>query len=440
MSKARPATTHTAPKLTRKHLARAERERKLRQWLIGSAAVIFAVVAALIAYPLIDRGLVQPGQPVAIVNGVEISTREFQKRVRYTRAQMISQYWNMQTFAQYFQGDPQFQAQLTSVTASLNSPFGMGRDVLDQMVDEELVRQEAARRGLSVSPDEIDAYFRENFGFYPEGTPTPLPTSTDSPTGTPAPTGTAQASATPGPEGSATPTLEPSPTATQAPTATATVGPTPTATPSPTITPTPTPYTQALYDRDYRDYVAQFQRAAGMSEADLRRLVETDLLRDKLTEAWEAEPDVNSVHARHILVEDDAAARQVLDRLAAGEDFAALAAELSTDTSNKDQGGDLGFFERGDMVPEFDAAAFGNPVGVVPEPVQTSFGWHVIEILETRNETPSQAQERALNDWLLDQREDPAQVTTFDYWEDRVPEDPRFDPAIPPTPFPTSAP
>ncbi len=96
--------------------------------------------------------------------------------------------------------------------------------------------------------------------------------------------------------------------------------------------------------------------------------------------------------------------------------------------------------KRGQMATEFETAAFDNPVGLVPDPVQTSFGWHVMEILEKRDETPDQARQRALNEWLKQQREDPAVVQRFDYWENRVPTDPPFDPANPPTPFPTSAP
>jgi parvulin-like peptidyl-prolyl isomerase len=438
MTKARSATPKPVPGLTRKHLARAARERRLRIWLISVSAVVLAVASGLIAYPIIEQQFVQPSQPVAVVNGVPITTRDFQKRVRYTRSQLINQYWNMQQFAAYFQSDPQFQAQLSSVSSSLNSSFGLGRDVLDALIEDELIRQEAARRGLSVSPEEVDTRFREIFRFYPEGTPTPEPSSTFAPTGTLGPTATGQASATPTQAPTATPTLEPSATPTTGPTATET--PVPSVTPVPTITPTPTPYTQTLYDRDYHDFVAQYQSIAGMNEAEVRRIFEAELLRTKLVEVWESTPQVDSVHARHILVADEASAREVLDKLEAGEDFVALAAEYSTDTSNKDTGGDLGFFSRGQMVPEFDAAAFGNPIGVVPDPVQTSFGWHVVEILETRDESSEQASERALTEWLTAQRDDLAQVTTFDYWEQRVPEEPRFDPSVPPTPFPTSAP
>jgi parvulin-like peptidyl-prolyl isomerase len=434
MSKTRSRLPKAPAAPTRKHLARAERERRLQRWLIGVVAVLLAITAGLIAYPIVLRQFVQPGQPVAVVNGVEISTNAFQKRARYARGQLINQYWNLAQLSQYFGGDAQFQSQLNEVTALLNSSFALGRDVLDQMIAEELIRQEAARRGLSVSPEELDQEIREAFRYYPGGTPTPQPTLTRAPTDTLAPTATGQPSATPTEAATATST------ASAAPTDTPTPGPTATASPVPSITPTATPYTQDLFDRDYGDFLRQYQREAGMTEADLRGLFEVQILRRKLTEAWEAEPGVGSVHARHILVADEEAAKDILAQLEAGGDFAALAAEFSTDPSNKDAAGDLGFFGRGQMVPEFEAAAFDSPVGLVPEPVQTSFGWHVIEVLEQRDESLEDAQSRSVADWLQAQRDDEAVVQTFDYWEERVPQDPPFDPQVPPTAFPTSEP
>jgi parvulin-like peptidyl-prolyl isomerase len=89
---------------------------------------------------------------------------------------------------------------------------------------------------------------------------------------------------------------------------------------------------------------------------------------------------------RHLLVEDEAAAQQALERIRGGEDFAAVARELSTDTTSAERGGDLGELSRGDTVPEFDEAVFSAPVGEVVGPVQSQFGYHVLEVTEREDE------------------------------------------------------
>jgi peptidyl-prolyl cis-trans isomerase SurA len=97
------------------------------------------------------------------------------------------------------------------------------------------------------------------------------------------------------------------------------------------------------------------------------------------------------VRARHILYlvpqgQDGAAQQQRADdarrRLDAGADFAALAAAESEDPGSKQKGGELGAFGRGEMVPEFEKAAFEAPVGKVVGPIRSSFGWHVIRVDE----------------------------------------------------------
>jgi foldase protein PrsA len=88
------------------------------------------------------------------------------------------------------------------------------------------------------------------------------------------------------------------------------------------------------------------------------------------------------VRAKHILVADLKTANDVEAKLKAGGDFAALAKQYSTDPSNKDKGGELGFFGKGAMVPPFQDAAFSQPVGVVGKPVKSPFGYHIIVVEE----------------------------------------------------------
>lgn len=92
-------------------------------------------------------------------------------------------------------------------------------------------------------------------------------------------------------------------------------------------------------------------------------------------------PEV-TVSARHILVAEEDEAKKIIEELQGGADFEALAKERSTGPSGPN-GGDLGQFSKGQMVPEFEAAAFALEAGsVTTEPVQTQFGWHVIQVYE----------------------------------------------------------
>jgi peptidyl-prolyl cis-trans isomerase C len=96
-----------------------------------------------------------------------------------------------------------------------------------------------------------------------------------------------------------------------------------------------------------------------------------------------AEP-VQEARAAHILVEDEATAKEIKAKLDDGADFAALAAEYGTD-GTASRGGDLGWFVHEQMVPEFADAVFAMEPGTVSEPVQTPFGWHIIKLVEMRD-------------------------------------------------------
>jgi len=90
------------------------------------------------------------------------------------------------------------------------------------------------------------------------------------------------------------------------------------------------------------------------------------------------------VHARHILVPTEDEAKAIKAELDKGADFAKLAKEKSKDPGASD-GGDLGFFTKEQMVPEFSAVAFSLEPGKISDPVKTQFGWHIIKVEEKRN-------------------------------------------------------
>jgi peptidyl-prolyl cis-trans isomerase C len=93
------------------------------------------------------------------------------------------------------------------------------------------------------------------------------------------------------------------------------------------------------------------------------------------------------VHARHILVETEDEAKAVKAELDKGADFAELAKKKSKDPGASD-GGDLGFFTKDQMVPEFSAVAFALEPGKISDPVKSQFGWHIIKVEEKRNRKP----------------------------------------------------
>ena len=116
------------------------------------------------------------------------------------------------------------------------------------------------------------------------------------------------------------------------------------------------------------------------------------------------------VHARHILVETEGEAQAILTRLQAGEDFAALAGQLSQDENTKEAGGDLGLFHRGQLIsPEVEEAAFALPPDQIGEVVRSQFGYHVVQVLEKAPDRPlppellNALKEQAFARWMQEQ-------------------------------------
>lgn len=370
--------------VTRKETVRRRKDAEQNRRVVIGLVAVAGLLLILIAAGVIQELVLKPRRPVAVVNNQNISSQDYQKRV----------------LLDWYQASLQQQ--------DLTDPQGTSLQTLDQMIDEKILREQAQQRGITVSADEIDQAIEKTFGY--ERTP---------PTATP------------------TPAVAP----TQAPT------PTPGGEPTATPYPTPTPITLEAYQEAYRNYMDRLKQAAGVSPADFRSLIESDLLQQKLYEAVTADVPTTEeqMHARHILVmirtpeptptpvpagqptptpdplatptpaprdEAQALARiiEVQQKLGAGGDFAKLAQEYSDDPGSAADGGDLGWFSKGYMVPEFENAAFALEPGKISDLVKTTYGYHLIKVEEKDPARASDAYTLAqrkyefYNTWLTDLR------------------------------------
>lgn len=155
----------------------------------------------------------------------------------------------------------------------------------------------------------------------------------------------------------------------------------------------------AVYEEQYggAEALEQALASSGMSTADLEEEMKTylkvekiigpeiEITDEQISTYFEENKDTfaqaSTVEANHILVETQEEADEVTARLDDGDDFAELAAEYSIDTSNAENGGALGEFGAGEMTPEFEEAAFSLNVDEISDPVETDYGFHIIQVI-----------------------------------------------------------
>ena len=421
-----------------KHVSRKQQNRVLieqRQHRIVTIATITiaTLVVLVLGYGALDLLVLQKNKPVASVEGQKISLSDFQARVRYDRYQLIQNTYTLQQYQQMFSFDTNysnyFSQQIQSNLTMLNTPEVLGEQVIEELTNEAVIAMKAEEMGITVSEAEVDVALQEAFGFFANGTPTPEPSSTPFATAT---LSSQQKTLVPPTK---TPTIEPTatgeptltPTVTEPTTApTETVEGTPTSTP--TEAPTATPYTEEGYKQTYQDYIDALATEADLTAEQFRSIFRTRLLYDKVMEevTKDVNPLVDYVWARHILVASEEEAAVILGKLDAGQDWSALAAEFSTDESNKNNSGDLGWFDSNTMVQEFTTAAFAlTEIGEISQPVETSFGWHIIQLLGKEQRAASsdqldQLKQETFTTWLTSVKAE-LDIQTFDNWVDKVP-------------------
>ena len=415
--------------ISKKHLARVERENIQRRWIMISAIVIIVLIVGIIGYGILDQTVLKNYKPVAKVGDQTITTAEFQKEVRFQRWSLIQQYSQGAQIYQMLGNDPNYGAQLQQLQQKLDplSATVVGEEVLNNMIEKILIEQKAAELKVTVTDKEVDDAMQAAFGYFPQGTPTPTITPVEAATPTLSPlqiTLVAQApTATEVP--TTTPTAE---IVTSTPTVTPTNTTQPTATQIPTITPTPTPYTFQAYQDTIKQNVDRL-KDFNFTEADIRAEIRLQILRGKLLD--ELAKDINreqdQVWVRQILTSDVETANQARKRLMDGEDWTNVASQMSLDETTKNQGGDMGWFAQGVQPAEIDQIAFTIKVGEISSPIKTDAGYHIIQVIahEVRpldEGVYQQERQKKFDDWLTTAQQSD-QIQKYS-WETVVPKEP----------------
>jgi len=402
-------------------VGRVEREERNTRIVTIGLYITLILVLGTIAAGLVFNLVIWPKQPVATVNGQEISTRDFQARVRYEQRALMVQYTQFYSQAAQIQ-DPNMVAQynffLQQIASQLKEET-IGRQTLNSMISEIVVLGEAEKLDIHVDQEEVDKLLEESFGYFPNGTPTFEPTVEIFPTST---LNAKQLTIV---------TAVPSPTATKVPEPTATVeqsGPTPT--PFPTVAlPSPTPYSLDLYQQDLADNYQSLKAEFNITEDDIRSILYASLVSNQLRDyiGKDVAAEEEQVWVRHILVEDEETALEVLDRLDKGEAWDDLFLEYSSDET-ADAGSDLGWMGQNPAEPGITFAAFSLEIGEIDGPIETPEGFHIIQLLgkEIRLLDPYTLENRINEAYtaFIDQAKSEYDIVEMEYWLSRVPEAP----------------
>lgn len=390
-------TTQPEKELTRKQSARREREKRLERYMIWGAIAVGVLIVGVLAYGVISLNVLAPRRPVATVGDTPIQTAAFQRRVRYERTLTLATINLYNSYlSQLGQLDPQtadslsqqLQYQVATLQNQLKPELASlyGHNVLDSMTEEELVRQEAARRGLTLSAEELHSAIEQTLLEQEYLQPPAAPVTE-------------------------TQTL----TDTQAVTPTATIDP-------------------AAYDAAYQQFLDDVKAQTEFLQSDFEAMLSAQALRDKLKASLGESLATTGEQVMFTYVvtgtQQEAAALQA--RLAAGEDPGAIIAELQSDTSTISDGGDVQWLPLGYLSTrlgtEAERVAFNTPPNVPSDPVQGNDGnYYVLLVTGHEQDRPldesvlSQLKEEAYTQWLTEQRD--ANVTLLD-WEAVVPTTP----------------
>lgn len=422
---------------TGRRLSRHEREQQNTRMLAATLAIVAVLTVVSLVGGLAYENIIKPNTVLATVGDEEITREDYWK---YHTIQLYQQANEYEQFASEVEGSQrtQFLSFASSFRSQADDVWGttdISQATLTQMVEDQLYLREAQEMDLDLSDEAVEQFALQQFA--PEGASltTPYPEPTLIPQRAEWATQTAEAQATQLAEELGTPE-----------------GATPAPWGSPVVEAEASPVDEQEARSEAANEFSMFQNQAlddaNMSLDEYYAMVaRPELARELVNAAVRAEvpQSAEQVRASHILVGTEDLARELYERATGGADFAQLARTNSTDTSTAPTGGDLGWFTYDQMVEPFSEAAFSLEPGSISEPVQTQFGWHIIQVHERDEDRAmtdlqyEQAQERAVQAKLAEMRSE----TDIDADVDVIPTpsptpENFFPPADAPTPIPAT--
>lgn len=370
MAKRKSAST----KLTRKQIAHHEKAAKAQRTLAWSAIAVVVVVVGILGYGLVTELIIKAGKPVARIDGENIATKDYQRRLYYERLLMRQQLIMYQNYlSQLDAEDPNMQdlyQQIQYTAASLENQLDtnmstlLGKQVLDSIIEETFVIEEADTLGLTATEDEITLSIEQMLGY----DRTAMETMTDT-----------------------------------------------TDIPS--------------FDELYTDLQDRILKPSNLSEDEYRTLMKANVLRDKLRIALsdDIELTADQIETIFLSTDNEADALTYQQRVTEGEPAEAVLEELNSDESDATSGYTLPWLPVGYLSPQLgediEKVAFNTPVGRASEPVLGDDGkYYVIYITgheerELSETLLDQAREEKYAQWLEEQQQ--ARVEYLD-WQDAV--------------------
>ena len=280
-------TEEVQREMTRKEQLLRHRDRERHKKLYTFVGIALGLALALVLIGVVYQFLFLPNSAAATVGDVSISTAQFQKRARFEHNALQNQLLRLQQLEQQFGGQDFFQTQIAQIQATLASPFSLGTQALDGMIEEVLIAREAAARGISVTDEEVDQALREEVA-NAQGLVTEAQATATATAGIAA---TATAS-----QWTPTPTTAVDPNAAITETS---------AVPTPEVAPPAAVITETTLTEGMSALEESLAASSSLSIDEYREMIRGRLLRDKLSEVIGSEQVVGTeeqVRARHILL------------------------------------------------------------------------------------------------------------------------------------------